>query len=399
MLLHQAIHQAVETIGLDCLNNALPNIVADYAGYEDIPATKPVLKEFVSQGYGTKILELYQKKLPWQKRLQAFEAEFVAKTGFKDDLTHYVVECLEYGLGWIKTEPQYTPGSTTQPAQPSSDLSGVDLDKQLLLMQKEYISMLNTLIVVPEGKLYKKSGYYPSSAIAELWIVEHKIDIISAALGQDNTTWCKSEKEKVLNKYAQSAGKQFTAVLFKAIMPAITAVILLVQGIFYCLSISEIREYDELISAGDKFLIEQKYEDAITSYTNAANGYNGMFASTQKINNANAKVKEALRPLMRNALDKSKEYEAAGKYFDARNALSGLHAYNLDNEMTSTLKSAESHLEQSIALALVNGKNLMLQIISAKGRKMDASTIAVLDELLKVYPEDYWLNFVKRKTK
>ena len=38
MLLHQAIHQAVETIGLDCLNNALPNIVADYAGYEDIPA-------------------------------------------------------------------------------------------------------------------------------------------------------------------------------------------------------------------------------------------------------------------------------------------------------------------------------------------------------------------------
>ena len=37
----------------------------------------------------------------------------------------------------------------------------------------------------------------------------------------------------------------------------------------------------------------------------------------------------------------------------------------------------------------------MLQIISAKGRKMDANTIAVLDELLKVYPEDYWLNFIK----
>ena len=38
MLLHQAIHQAVETIGLDCLNNALPNIVADYAGISSYPA-------------------------------------------------------------------------------------------------------------------------------------------------------------------------------------------------------------------------------------------------------------------------------------------------------------------------------------------------------------------------
>lgn len=399
MLLHQAIHKAFETIGYDCLNSALPNIVADYAGYEDIPVTKQVLKEFVSLGYGTKILDLYQKKLPWQKRLQAFEAEFVAKTGYKDDLTHYVIECLEYGLAWIKSEPIYTPGSTAQPIQPSNDLSGVDLDKQLLLMQKEYISMLNTLIVVPEGKLYKKSGYYPSSAIAELWIVEHKIDIISAALGQDNSAWCKSEKDKVLNKYAQSAGKQFASVLFKAVIPSIAVVILLMQGIFYCLSITEIHEYDELISAGDKFITEQKYEDAIASYTDAANGYEGMFAANQKINKANAKVKEALRPLMRNALDKSKEYEAAGKYLDARNALSSLHAYTLDYELTSTLKSAESHLEQSIAQALVNGKNLMLQMISAKGRKMDANTIAVLDELLKVYPEDYWLNFVKNKTK
>ena len=71
----------------------------------------------------------------------------------------------------------------------------------------------------------------------------------------------------------------------------------------------------------------------------------------------------------------------------------------LDNEMEKALKNAENQLESSIAQALVNGKNLMLQIISAKGRKMDVNTIAVLDELLKVYPEDYWLNFVKNKTK
>ena len=148
MDLHHAILKAIETIGTDCLNSALPNVVADYAGYEDIPATRQVLKEFVSQGYGSKILDLYQKKLPWQKKLQVFEADFASKTGFKEDLIHYVVECIEYGLNWIKSEPQYTPGSTTQPVQSPSDLSGIDLDKQLLLMQKEYISMLNSLIVV-----------------------------------------------------------------------------------------------------------------------------------------------------------------------------------------------------------------------------------------------------------
>lgn len=400
MTLSAAIYQSIQSIGPECLRNTIHNIVSDYSGYEEVLASKQILKEFVAQGYGEKTLYLYSSKLPWQKKMQSFASEFANKTGFKEDLVKYVFECIEYGLGWIKDEPSYNQsGQQSAKKDYTEDLTGVDLDKQLILMQKEYISMLNSLIVVPEGKLYKKSGYYPAQAISELWVVEHKIDIISAALGQNNSTWCKSEKEKVLSQFQRSKSSQFGAVFAKVILPVLILLIGSTEGIKYFASTKELNEYNSYMASGEAALAKGNYADAIEAFVSAGEGYDGVFAPSSKKKAAKTKLMEAITPLFNETVASARELAAAGKYADARELLNGFEQYPFDNAIRSSLESEKKNLEDAIVNAVSDGKNTLLMIISTKGRKLDTTTHETLNELLKVAPDDYWLNFVFNKSK
>lgn len=400
MTLASAINKAFDSVGVDCIETTIMNIVADYDGYKQVPAAKQILKEFVSLGYGEKVLELYTKKLPWKNKMKSFTSEFSGRTGFRKDLVKYVFECIEFGLGWLESEPTYVQdGSLEAKKDLTEDLTGLDPDKQLILLQKEYISMLNSLIVVPKGKLYKKSGYYPAQAISELWVVEHKIDIISADLGQDNSAWCKTEKEKVLLQYQQTKTNQIGAVFAKLVLPLIVLIVGIIEGIMYSSSSSELKEYDSFMTVGDDALADGNYEDAIAVFGNAANEYNGSFAKSSKIKKANAKQIEAVKPLLNNTITNAKELASLGKYADAKALLIKMEQYPMTDAMRSSLVIEQSNLDELITKAISDGKNTILMVISTKGPKLDAATRETLDELLKVAPNDYWLNFVLNKAK
>lgn len=351
-------------------------------------------------GYGEKSLDLYKKKLPWQKNMQSFAFEFAGSTGFNADLVNYVFECIEYGLGWIKDEPSYNKYEKRDVKQVyAEELTGVDLAKQLSLMKKEYISMLNSLIVVPDGKLYKKSGYYPVQAISELWVIEHKIDIVSAALGQDNSDWCKNEKGKVLARYRKTKSSQFGAVSIKVLLPIIVVCACLAEGGMYVASLKELREYNSFMALGEAAMAKGHNADAIEAFASAEKEYSGVFASGSKKKAAVAKLTEAVTPIFNSTVAAARELMVSGKYADARELLQELETYPFDNTMSLSLEKERQNLEKSIVKAVSDGKNTMLMVISTKGRRLDAKSIETLNELLKVAPDDYWLNFVLNKSK
>lgn len=400
MTLASAINKAFDTVGKDCIETTIMNIVSDYDGYKQVPAAKQILKEFVALGYGEKVLDLYTKKLPWKNKMKSFASEFSGRTGFREDLVKYVFECIEFGLGWLDTEPSYVKEESQETKKDYTDeLTNVDLDKQLILMQKEYISMLNSLIVVPKGKVYKKSGYYPAKALSELWVVEHKIDIISSALRQDNSAWCKTEKDKVLLQYQQTKSNQFGAVFTKVVLPLLGIVIAVAEGVMYIASSNELKEYDSFMTIGNEAIANGNYEDAVQAFESASCEYEGSFAKRSKIKNAKTKQLMAITPIFNNTIAIAKEMSSAGKFADAKEALKELENYPLSNEMKLSLDNERNILEEEINKAISDGKNTMLMIISTKGRKLDAKTMETLSELLKVAPEDYWLNFVLNKSK
>lgn len=397
--LHNALKSHFSNGGTnDITSIRLYNVMADYNAYEAVPASKQVLKEFVIQGYGSKVLDIYTTKLPWQQKMQLWSTEFAGKTGFKEELVNYVFECIEYGLGWIQKEPIYNVTGSTKKDY-AEDLTGVDLDKQLVLMQKEYISMLNSLIVVPEGKIYKKSGYYPAQAIADLWVVEHKIGILSAALGKDNSNWCKTEKEKVLRQYEQTSSSQFGSVFAKIILPTLVAIVFFTIGTLYLASLSEIKEYKSAVALGETYLSKGEYTEAITAFSNAANGYSRKFGASNKRKSALSKASDAAMPLFTNAISDVQDLTKGGHYYDARQVLDSLSLLTFDKNMSIKLAKEKEALEAQIENAIVTGKYTMLSSISTNGRKMDKANRETLDELLKVAPDDYWLNFILSKSK
>ena len=104
-------------------------------------------------------------------------------------------------------------------------------------------------------------------------------------------------------------------------------------------------------------------------------------------------------PLFTNAVSKVQELTAGGHYYDARQVLDSLSLLPFDKSMSMKLAKEKETLEAQIENAIIAGKYTMLSSISTNGRKMDNSNRETLDELLKVAPNDYWLNFILSKSK
>lgn len=63
--LHITIRKAVNQFGMNILNEVrLINILLDLGGFDDIPASKVILKEMITDGYCQKICDLGKKAAP-----------------------------------------------------------------------------------------------------------------------------------------------------------------------------------------------------------------------------------------------------------------------------------------------------------------------------------------------
>ena len=71
---------------------------------------------------------------------------------------------------------------------------------------------------------------------------------------------------------------------------------------------------------------------------------------------------------------------------------------NLDKEDLSRLQSKKDNIEKLINTRVSNGRNSLISIVSANNGKLDADGKALLIDLLELSPNDYWLNFIKKKS-
>ena len=401
--LHIAIKDCVHNYGIEVIKSTrLANILADYNAYEDVPASRQILREFLSDGYGSKVFDLYSQKLPWQKKLESFSKDFIKKHGYKESLVTYTLECLEYGLGWITQEPQYEPNAPVIPEGYTKGTYIPDMSRQLVLMQKEYTSMLEQLITIPKGGLYKKSGYYSASAQAQLWVVENKIEIIGAALGKDYTNWYTTEKQRVLDKYQQEKSKQISMVFVKVIVPIIIVTIAIIEGTTYLVSLDQIREYKSTFAHADSLFKIGDYSAAMGEYQRAGAEYSCNFSRTKLKKDANTASELSCEKIVELELNKYASFLEAGKYFDAQKTLEfidSLSSTPSGNKFSSFLSSKQSEFEETVKSALYDGKSELIQNIANHNGRLDTTGIELLVELLKVAPEDYWLNFIKTKEK
>lgn len=398
--LHLLVKEALNQFGKELIQSVkFVKILDDYNAFEDIPAAKQILKELLLEGYGERIYILYSSKKSWTSKFQTFVTDFRERHEYRDDLVYYVFQSLAYGLGWISDVSAYSPSTTQQqPFLPDVGLIIIpDLEKQLKLLKKEYISLLNSLITLPRGKIYKGSGYYSAFALSQLWLVENKIDITGKSLRQDNSSWCQREKDKILKLYEQRRSSQIVQVIYKLVLPVAITLAALFFGASYIASFDEISLYNVEMAKGDQFYNKLEYEKAIECYQNARDQYDGFFNTSGYKLEAKKKISNTLSSLLQGKFLKSDSLFTSGNLSDALYLLEEQKNIVREEPMKTQLANKLESMESKVAETIETEKNTLILNIATNKGKLSVGGRIQLGNLLKVAPDDYWLNFIKNK--
>lgn len=97
MELHKALRNIIQTDGADIVkNDRLVNILDDFNAYQDIPASKYILRAIISDDYASKLLTIGK----WSSDAEQLANKFASITGFVPDSVFKIFLSLAYGLGW-----------------------------------------------------------------------------------------------------------------------------------------------------------------------------------------------------------------------------------------------------------------------------------------------------------
>lgn len=149
--------------------------------------------------------------------------------------------------------------------------------------------------------------------------------------------------------------------------------------------------FDNMVFTGNSFMSAGDYDNALVSYKEAYNGYNTMNNDSYK-ENALEKIEDLVEKLINDGETNNKSL------VKANSALESALQLNLNDEDKERFKNKKADLENTIFGRLDNGRNTLITSISANNGKLDDVGKQLLNNLLELAPNDYWLNFIKKKS-
>jgi hypothetical protein len=386
-ILPESIKGVILQYGSDVVKNIrLSNILDDVASFDDIPAAKQVLRTILKAGYGEKLLGV---KEDWNLKINVFTAEICQNFGFQKEIVAYLLSSIVYGLGLSDIIPEYTLGNknddySAKHINKTNIIS--DLKGELNAQKTEYRRLLDTLLVIPA----KTSAYYPASALTKLSFVEGKIKILSEALKTSDSDWCIQEREKVLQAHHKDTSSLRVKVYITVAL--IVTIILFggLNGISYVLSLGKIETFNQTVQKGDSYVSSGLYDQAFASYLEAYTNYDAFNRSSYK-ENAFQKMEKVTDKL----IEKGKSDNSY--LLQAKEALNSLIQLDIPSSVRASLQEKLDGVEQDIINRVNNGRNTLILNVSANKGKLNEAGKKLLDELMKLSPDDYWLNFIKNK--
>ena len=150
-------------------------------------------------------------------------------------------------------------------------------------------------------------------------------------------------------------------------------------------------KFDSMVFTGNSLMSTGDYDNALESYKEAYNGYNAMNSDSYK-ENALEKIEDLVDKLIKDGETNNKSL------VQANSALESALQLNLNDKDKERLKNKKEELDNTISGRLDNGRNTLITTLSANKGKLDDGGKQLLDNLLELSPNDYWLNFIKKKS-
>ena len=150
-------------------------------------------------------------------------------------------------------------------------------------------------------------------------------------------------------------------------------------------------KFDNMVFTGNSLMSTGDYDNALLNYKEAYNGYSAMNSDSYK-ENALEKIEDLVDKLIKDGETNNKSL------VQAHNALESALQLSLNDNDKERLKNKKDELENTISGRIDNGRNTLITSLSANNGKLDDSGKQLLDNLLELAPNDYWLNFIKKKS-
>lgn len=165
----------------------------------------------------------------------------------------------------------------------------------------------------------------------------------------------------------------------------------IIWGFSYWKASADREQFENRVFTGNSFMSSGDYVNAVESYKEAFNGYNAMNSDRYK-ENALEKIEALVDKLI-------KDGETNNKCLvQANSALESALQLNLNYKDKERLKNKKEELENTISGRIDNGRNTLITSLSANNGKLDDGGKQLLNNLLELAPNDYWLNFIKKKS-
>ena len=286
---------------------------------------------------------------------------------------------------WIdKTKSDFLASKSS----PASARNGV-LDQ----LKNDYLSRLSEL------DRSTKSGDIDFSD-STLKDTRRKLINLGSLLGKNMEQWCDTENDKLSKDREVRASKRKKR---NTIVSAVAGVALLIggwQGISYTSSADARAAYEATMASAKAEYAQGDYIAALDLFQKAENDYDVSYSSSSYKGEAHAKAVETSDKIIANWEEKVSPLLQSKKVAQAKLLTLALPAnLVLEGNSEQTFKSLSEQIDSDLATRTTEMVDELLNDIYTHQGKLSEAGKAELDEMIKVVPDNYWLNFIKEKAK
>lgn len=286
---------------------------------------------------------------------------------------------------WIdKTKSDFLASKSS----PTSARNGV-LDQ----LKNDYLSRLSELDYTI------KSGEIDFSDTV-LKDTRRKLINLGSLLGKNMEQWCDIENDKLSKERELRASKRKKR---NTIVSAVAGVALLIggwQGISYTSSADAREAYEITMASANAELEHGNYVAALDLFQKAENDYDASYLSSSYKAEAHAKAVETSDKIIANWEEKVRPLLQSKKVAQAKTLTLALPAnLVLDGNSEQVFKSLSEQIDTDLATRTTEIVDELLNDIYTHQGKLSEAGKSELDEMIKVVPDNYWLNFIKEKAK
>ena len=125
----EAIRYVVEERGITFIKErGFINMLDDLHVLKSLPASKNILRNLQSD---TAYLEKLLLTSNWELDSLNVTHQYATVYGFKEELVHYIVQCIGYGIGHLDKLPQFIERATIKDASPDNSKKGIEITNEI----------------------------------------------------------------------------------------------------------------------------------------------------------------------------------------------------------------------------------------------------------------------------